>query len=350
MYVDGALSEPLEVNIGVPQGSILGPLLYTIFTNELPEFVHKHYPQDQQGTTKLFNTHFQDCGGICCFADDLTFTISNKDPIVLQQDMNNKYKDIVSYMAMNKLFLNTDKTHVLIMTSAVHHKKQGNFGIALHTGAETILPSENERLLGAQISNDFTWNEHVIGNDKSMVKMITSRINALRKISWSADFKTRKMIANAIVMSRIIYLIQVYGTASDYLINFLQVLQNKAARVVTKLRWGTETKLLLNQVGWLSVRQLVVFHSLILVFKTKQVGKPIYLREKLRSEFAYETRQSTGNCFVKNDTPRSEKYKKAFVHNSTSLWNSLSLEVRTAVKLEDFKTKLRKWIKINTPV
>ena len=158
------------------------------------------------------------------------------------------------------------------------------------------------------------------------------------------------MIANAIVMSRIIYLIQVYGTASDYLINFLQVLQNKAARVVTKLRWGTETKLLLNQVGWLSVRQLVVFHSLILVFKTKQVGKPIYLREKLRSEFAYETRQSTGNCFVKNDTPRSEKYKKAFIHNSTSLWNSLSLEVRTAVKLKDFKTKLKTWIKINTPV
>ena len=44
VYVDGALSEPLEVNIGVPQGSILGPLLYTIFTNELPEVVHKHDP------------------------------------------------------------------------------------------------------------------------------------------------------------------------------------------------------------------------------------------------------------------------------------------------------------------
>ena len=57
VYVDGALSEPLEVNIGVPQGSILGPLLYTIFTNELPEVVHKHDPQDQQGTTKLFNNY-----------------------------------------------------------------------------------------------------------------------------------------------------------------------------------------------------------------------------------------------------------------------------------------------------
>ena len=70
-----------------------------------------------------------------------------------------------------------------------------------------------------------------------MVKMITSRINFLLKVSWSADFKTRKMIANGIVMSRIVYLIQVYGNASKYLQGFLQVLQNKVARIVTRLGW-----------------------------------------------------------------------------------------------------------------
>ena len=67
------------------------------------------------------------------------------------------------------------------------------------------------------------------------------------------------MIANGIVMSRIVYLIQVYGNASDYLLGFLQVLQNKAARIVTRLRWGTATEVLLNQIGWLSVKQLYVF-------------------------------------------------------------------------------------------
>ena len=264
--------------------------------------------------------------------------------------MDTKYKDIVNYMAMNKLFLNTDKTHVLIMTSAVQHNKYGNFGIELNTGAETITPSESERLLGAQISNNFLWNDHIYGNDKSMVKMITSRINALMKVSWSADFKTRKMIANAIVMSRIVYLIQVYGNASDYLLRFLQVLQNKAARIVTRLRWGTETSFLLNQIGWLSVKQLVIYHSLILVFKIQQEHKPVYLREKFKNKFAYQTRQATGNCFVQNDTPKSEKSRTAFAYKSTIMWNSLPPQIRKIEKLEKFKSVLKKWVKQNTPV
>ena len=136
-----------------------------------------------------------------------------------------------------------------------------------------------------------------------MMKMITSRINALMKVSWSEDFKTRKMIGNAIVMSRIIYLVQVYGNASEYLLKSLQILQNKAARVVTRLPWGTETGLLLNQIGWLSVTQLVAFHSLILVFKIKTESKPAALRLKFRDNFAYRTRQATSNGLVRCKTP-----------------------------------------------
>ena len=216
-------------------------------------FLEDHEPQhaNPQDSLSLFNVQCEPCGSICCFADDSTFTYSHKDPEVLQTNINKKYKDIANYMAMNKLFLNSEKTHLLVITSAQQHAKHGNFGIQLNTGSETIQPSNDERLLGAQVSNNFTWNCHIVENDKSMMKMITSRINALMKVSWSADFKTRKMIGNAIVMSRIVYLVQVYGNASEYLLKSLQTLQNKAARVVTRLPWGTETGLLLNQIGWL---------------------------------------------------------------------------------------------------
>ena len=261
-----------------------------------------------------------------------------------------KYKDIANYMSMNRLALNTDKTHLLIMASAQQHKKHGNFGIVLNTGAELITPSDSERLLGAQVSNNFLWNEHVFGNEKSMVKMITSRINALLKISWSADFKTRKMIANGIVMSRIVYLIQVYGNASDYLLGFLQVLQNKAARIVTRLNWGTATRVLLNQIGWLSVKQLYVYHSLLLVFKMQHSGKPAYLKEKFRNNFAYQTRQATTSCFILNDTPRTEKCRKSFVHNNIITWNSLPADMRKTEKLTMFKLKLKEWVKKNVPI
>ena len=210
VYIDGALSEPQEVTVGVPQGSILGPLLYTIYTNDLPEVLHNHEPhQTQHGDAQPFyNVHCKPCGEICCFADDSTLSVSSSDPVLLQQDINNKYQMVSNYMAMNKLFLNSDKTHLMIMTSQYHHSRSNNFGIQLNTGAEMIVPSDDERLLGAQISNNFTWNSHIIGTEKSMCKLLTSRINALVKVSYSADFKTRKMIADAMVISWIVYLIQ----------------------------------------------------------------------------------------------------------------------------------------------
>ena len=351
VYVDGALSEPLPVELGVPQGSILGPLLYTIYTNDLPEVVHQHDPPVSKQEPHLpFNHPCKACGGICCFADDSTFSISSKDPAYLEQQINIKYKAIANYMSMNRLALNTDKTHLLVMASAQQHKKEGNFGITLNTGSEIITPSESERLLGAQVSNNFLWNEHVFGNDKSMVKLITSRINALLKISWSADFKTRKMIANGIVMSRIVYLIQVYGNASEYLLGFLQVLQNKAARIVTRLGWGTATTTLLKQIGWLSVKQLYVYHSLLLVFKMQQSGKPAYLKEKFRNNFAYRTRQATGSCFILNETPRTEKSRKSFVHSNIITWNSLPADIRKINKLPRFKQKLKEWVLKNVPI
>ena len=352
VYVDGALSDPQAVTAGVPQGSILGPLLYIIFTNDLPEVIHDHSPPQPhlQSSPNYYNVNCKDCGGVCCFADDSTLSVSNMDPVQLVDDINTKYELISDYMAMNKLFLNSDKTHLLIMTSPCLHKKHNNFGIQLNTGTETILPSENERLLGAQISNDFTWNSHISDHDKSMCKALTPRINALIKVSWSADFKTRKMIANAIVMSRLVYLIQLYSSATGYLLSSLQVLQNRAARAVTRLPWGTRTAVLLNQVGWLSINQLAVYHKLITVFKIKGNKKPVYLSEQIKTDFDYQTRQATGNCLKIGKTPKSGTSKESFVHNSTVLWNSLTAALRNAQTLPKFKSGLRSWVKQKFPV
>ena len=356
VYVDGVLSDPKEVHAGVPQGSILGPLLYIIFTNDLPEVIHDHgppepHPQDPQGSSKIYNVSCKSCGGICCFADDSTLSVSNKDPVQLQEDINIRYKVISAYMAMNKLFLNSDKTHLLIMTSKYHHRRNNNFGIELDTGSELISPSENERLLGAQISNDFTWNAHIMGEDNSMCSALTTRVNALKKVCWSADFKTRKMVANAIVMSRLVYLVQLYGDGKDYLLASLQVLENKAARAVTRLPWGTPTAVVLNQIGWLSIKQLTVYHQLISVYKIKCDQKPVYLWEKFRDKFNYKTRQATGNCLQVSRTPKSDTSKDSFVHKSTILWNTLPVKLRTSqLSLLKFKMELKIWVKANIQI
>ena len=152
-------------------------------------------------------------------------------------------------MTKNKLILNSEKKHLLVMTSARNHLNHQNFGITLDTGTEIIEPGHEERLLGGIISNDMKWNSHVRDSEKSLTTILTSRINALCKVSAYSSFKTGKMIANGVMMSHITYLIQLYGGCSEQLLSSLQVLQNKAARLVTKLDWRTPTRTLLLQCG-----------------------------------------------------------------------------------------------------
>ena len=305
VYVDGALSEPLDLEAGVPQGSILGPLLYIIFTNDLPEVVHGHLAANNS----FFNMNCNSCGSICSFADDSTYSKSSKDVVKLKDDISEKFKDISNYMARNKLVLNSDKTHLLVMTSSQMHKKYDNFGITLDTGQEIIEPVEHEKLLGCHISNDFKFKNHIRENEKSMMNILSSRINALRKISHIATFKTRKMIAEGIIISNIIYVITVYGSCCEYLKTGLQIVQNTAARCVTGLGWRTPVQVLLKQCGWLSVRQMIMYHSLVLVHKVKEEGKPCYLADKLSISFNYRTRLASTNGIRKNEKIESDMRK-----------------------------------------
>ena len=204
VFIEGSLSDSLSLEAGVPQGSVLGPLLYILFTNDLPEATHDHLAEGNS----FFNVHCSSCGGICSFADDSTLTISRKNPEELDDIIDKKYKDIARYMTANKLVLNSDKTHLLIMATPYQHKHHQDYGITLNTGHEIVEPIYSEKLLGGHITNDFKFNEHLKENEKSAFRTLTSRVNALAKISKISSFKTRNMVANGIIISQLVYLIQ----------------------------------------------------------------------------------------------------------------------------------------------
>ena len=78
----------------------------------------------------------------------------------IKEDIKEKFKTIVEYMSKNKLVLNSDKTHLLVMTTSIQNRKYDDFGISLDTGNEVIKPVSNKKLLGCHIANIFKFNNH----------------------------------------------------------------------------------------------------------------------------------------------------------------------------------------------
>ena len=198
VFVDGCLSPPMDIVCGVPQGSILGPLMYILYTNDIPDLAHSHPVSTSQPTP-----YCHECGGTVCYVDDSTYSIAEADPEVLSTALTDQYKVISRYMAANKLVINDDKTHLLVLGTKAMDEKRSM--VKLQAGNHTIMPSKTEKLLGCIVSDNMKWRHHIMDDEQSMVRQLTSRVNGLSMITYKGDFSTKLMVANGIVMSKLCY-------------------------------------------------------------------------------------------------------------------------------------------------
>ena len=359
VHIEGSLSSLLPLEAGVPQGSILGPIFYTIFTNELPQVVHEaSCPLREVEGAAMFTIQCQECGGVCCYADDSTYTATGNDPKELSDKLSHKYAVLADFLTSNKLKVNDDKTHLLVMSTRQKRYHRDTSTITINTPTATITPSVVERLLGAQVHQDMRWKEHIVDSKDALIKSLNKRVGAIKKMSKTTSFKTRKMIANGIFMSKLIYLMPVWMGCEDYLVHALQVCQNKVARLVTKLDRFTSTTVLMRQCGWMPVRHLMVYHSLVLLHKTIQHQTPTFLYQKVTSGSDQpNTRQAAAAtaALAAAGVPKQPTVancelglkKKSWCWSSVIWYNQLPLDLRLEKKVKTFKTRLKNWVTTN---
>lgn len=290
------------------------------------------------------------CGATVCYVDDGTFSVGHTDPAVLSYKLSDQHKKIEDYMAANKLVINGDNPHRVVMGSTANAAKRDE--VKLQAGHHTLLPSPNEKLLGGVISQDLKWRQHLLDSEQSMVRQLTSRINGLSLISSNATFATRLMVANGIVLSKLCYLIQLWGGTEAYLLKSLQVLQNRAARTVIGCNWFTPTRTLLQKCNWLSVRQMIFYQSVILAHKIVKQGSPLYLSQKMSTSHPYQTRQATtgGIRYGESFSSTQSRTQNSFCYRTTGQYNSIPAEIRAITFLPRFKSKLKQWVASNIPI
>ena len=143
--------------------------------------------------------------------------------------------------------------------------------LTLNTGNKIIATSKTETLLGCKIHESMGFSEHILDSKDSLIKTLNQRIGALKQIKKAASFKAKLNIANGIIMSKILYLLPLYGGCPEYLISAIQSKQTEAMRHVTGKRWVVpgrqyvSTAELLKKCGWLSIRQLSFYTTVLTV-------------------------------------------------------------------------------------
>ena len=145
-------------------------------------------------------------------------------------------------------------------------------------------------------------------------------------------------------------MIAVWGGCGAGLRKSLQIIQNKAARFVTKLDWSSSTSILLGQMGWLSVNQLIFYHSVLLVYKVKMNKSPMYIDNMFNWSYLYNTRQAEGGLIKIMGKPKLDVTRSSFRMRAANQYNQLPTEIRGITTLTIFKSKVKSWIRENVSI
>ena len=194
--------------------------------------------------------------------------------------MEQQYASVAGFLTSSMLQVNSDKTHAMLLTTS-QFRRLNNLTLTVNYGNFTQKSSKVERMLGLYLHENMKFREHLIDNERYLIKSLNTRLNALKQIRKYASFKQRLAIANGIFFSKVIFMISVWGGAKDYLLSNIQLVVNKAMRVICKVGKSVRITNLQRMVGWLSVRQAVKYHSLMEARRILSTKQPLYLYAKL---------------------------------------------------------------------
>ena len=317
VWIDLALSPSISCPAGVPQGSNLGPLFFLIFYNDLPYSV--------------------DCS-VDAYADDSTMTVTGRTVEEIGSKLTENCQVVSDWMVGNRLKLNASKTHLMTVGTDARLRMQETKVKVTMDGVELVENDEKvETLLGCQIEPNLKWHKQV---DKLQVKLKT-RIAALQKLKGLRQLDLRKRIAEGIFSSILYYCLPVFVCCSKGELEALQVMQNKAARIVANLGQRDNRVFIYRQVGWMTVRQLIFYHSALATYRIRQSKEPEYLNNIMN-------RNNRANKIIISNTNLSLA-KNSYCFRAAAQWNSLPEDIRNSCKIGQFKSRLRLWIHQNVP-
>ena len=310
--IEDANSETASTNIGVPQGSVLGPLLFLLYINDL-HFSIKH------SKTRYF-------------ADDTCLLMVNKSLKQIKKHMNQDLKHLYNWLIANKISLNKDKTEVVLFR---HPNKRINYNLKLKLNGKNLELTDSVKYLGVHLDSHLNWSKHI----DVLAPKLNRAAGMLAKIRHYVSNDTLRSIYYSIFHSVLTYGAQIWGQTANKNINRVILIQKKALRIINFADFNSPTSKLFHDSKILKFRDHVTIQNFLLAhdFINHNLPPPlIHLIEKTQIEDVMPHPVATRAATIAKTTPippttilklpkvRTITGLNSITYKSCATWNYLS--------------------------
>lgn len=299
-----SLSSLKDITMGVPQGSILGPLLFILYI---------------QGTEKVLPLD-----DIILYADDTTLIFTHKDLLALESHMQESTNKIVTYFTNLNLQVNSNKSELITFGY------NQNIDLQLVINESSLCNSNHVNLLGITLDKTFTWNQHI---DK-LAKSVSKGLFILRYLSKMVPTSTAKLIYFSLIQSHISYGIELWGSTSKANLQKIFVLQKRAIRYLNKLNFNETCRHAFRELGIMTVASLYIYKVIIY---TTNYNSPV----KNYMVHTYNTRNKENFTTVGH---KLKLYEKLPVYTGAKYFNLLPKSLKEYKNLNHFRKKLAQYL------
>ena len=305
-------SDFVEQKFGVPQGSVLGPLLFLLYINDLPLHID----------------------GMCeLFADDTSIHSSHSDITQLNSSLQNSVNQLTKWTELNHMALNEQKTKHMVITTRQKRQNLPTVMPSIYIGGNCLQEVHYHKLLGVTIDNNLTWSNHI----NNLCKVVSQKVFQLSKIKHFLDKDSRKCFYYAHIQSHIDYASSLFDSCKSTVMKPLTRIHKRAVKAIL-LKSSTLLPHDYKSLNILPLSQKLKHNKAVLMYRVHHDLVP----QTLSARFKENPSRYSQNLIVPK--PRIDLFKTSLIYSGGSLWNSLPKTVKEKKSLKSFKEAFKLYL------